>query len=129
MPTYLPVLQTILSFFYQNTNEPLPIRHMKKILSKALEKTSLKTLIFPGERRHMKSRLVKEAKKIIPYIPIRSEDYSDDTESDSVSDSDPGHEIESESDPESESDSESESDLESESDFESETESDFVELS
>ena len=82
----------------------------------ALEGTSLKKLILQGKRRHMKSRLVKEAKKVIPYISIRSEsDPITDSESDSASDSDSGHEIESESDFESNSDlnfdSDSDSDL------------------
>ena len=94
-----------LEVFYQNDSAEgsLPIGHMKKILSKALKETSLKTLIFQGERRHMKSRLIKEAKKIIPYISIRPASLSD-TETDSMVDSDSGHEIESESDFESDSD-------------------------
>ena len=102
-------------FFQEDSGDLLSNRFLKKILSKALEGTSLKKLIFQGKRRHMKSRLVKEAKKVIPYISIRSEQICTDFESESASDSDSGHEIESESDFESNSDlnfdSDSDSDL------------------
>ena len=94
-----------LEYFGNNNNDQLSTHQMEKILSRALEATSLKTLILPGDRTLLESNLITEAQKIIPRLSIETDTFyyfsdldesGSEFESGSDSESAPGSESDSE---------------------------------
>ena len=82
----------------------LSSHHIEKILSRALERTSLRDLWIKGEKRKLDPNLISKAKEIIPSVSIHSDDCNCHSDSDWTDSSDSELGSDSESDSESESD-------------------------
>ena len=82
----------------------LSSHHIEKILSRALERTSLQYLQIRGEKRKLDPNLISKAKEIIPSVYIHSDDCNCHSDSDWTDSSDSELGSDSESDSESESD-------------------------